>query len=352
MVICFAWSGFPQYAARCVGAFVRQTANQVVVVATRPRVPVAGMEDLCGCPVIWVEPNADPSLNFVVDVLVVSGWGIPVFNRLAGEVRQRKGRVVCMIDNNFRLTLRECIKAIRFRLCFRRRYDGFLVPGKSGRKLLRFYGVSAENIAEGLYSADANLFHDGGPIVNREKRIIYVGQLCERKNVMGMCSAFAEAVKRKDEQSRGWSLHLYGCGPLRRDVDQFIQNRDSREQETAAIAVHDFLQPEELAEKYREARAFCLASYDEHWGVVVHEAALSGCVLLLSDAIGAKDDFLAKDNGFSFSSHSVRQMAHAFECLFAMDDERQRIAHDVSLTMARGASVDKFIAGLRALRVG
>ena len=39
-MICFAWDGFPQYAARCVGAFVKTTSEQVVVVGTRPDVPV------------------------------------------------------------------------------------------------------------------------------------------------------------------------------------------------------------------------------------------------------------------------------------------------------------------------
>ena len=56
-MICFAWSGFPQYAARCVGAFVRQSNERVVVIGTTPDVPIKGMETLSGCPVYWVKPN-------------------------------------------------------------------------------------------------------------------------------------------------------------------------------------------------------------------------------------------------------------------------------------------------------
>ena len=39
-MICFAWPGFPQYASRCIAAFVRKSQERVVVVATVPDVPV------------------------------------------------------------------------------------------------------------------------------------------------------------------------------------------------------------------------------------------------------------------------------------------------------------------------
>ena len=61
------------------------------------------------------------------------------------------------------------------------------------------------------------------------------------------------------------------------------------------IRVHGFVQPEALGALYRSARIFALPSRREAWGLVVHEAALSGCQLLLSDAIGARWDFASPD---------------------------------------------------------
>ena len=343
-MVIFAWSGFPQYAARCVGAFVRQTTGRVMVVATRPRVPVVGMEALCGCPVIWIGPNENFIVDSRVDSLIVSGWSIPAFNRMVDIVSGRGGRVICMVDNNFYFSLRECIKAVRFRLFLKRRYDGFFVPGKSGRKLLRFYGVPDRQIAEGLYSADSSIFHDGLPLQRRPKKIVYVGQLCERKNVMRLCRAFVASAA----PARGWELHLYGCGPQAEAIKQLIKCSCN-----TGICLHDFLQPEELAEQYRESRAFVLPSIEEHWGVVVHEAALSGCILLLSDKVGAKNDFLSVNNGFSFTATHMGAIQKSFERLLLMDDNALNLAQSQSLALAKCVSLDIFITAVeRLLRCG
>ena len=161
-MICFAWSGFPQYAARCVGAFVDQTGIDCAVVATRPRVPVKGMEALCRCPIHWVSANDTidviSALGVMPEHLIVSGWGIQAFNKLCTQVRSGGGRVYAMVDNNYGVSFREILKMLRFRLLLKRKYDGFLVPGNSSVQLLRFYGVCCERIFKGMYSADASIF--------------------------------------------------------------------------------------------------------------------------------------------------------------------------------------------------
>ena len=269
-MICFAWDGFPQYAARCVGAFVENTKEKVCVIATRPKVPISGMERVAKCPIKWIEDDEMIAVEDV-DVLFVSGWGFPALNYIADQVRARGGKVVCMIDNCFGAFdvvgwLKEFCRAIRFRLRWRNKFDAYFVPGKAGRRMLRFYGVKNERIHEGLYSADESLFTCGESISKRDKKIIYVGQCIERKSVTRLCKAFIVA------NPGDWSLDLYGSGPLR----DKLPNND-------CVRVHDFVQPEQLAALYRTARVFCLPSIEEHWGLVVHEAALSGCILLLSE---------------------------------------------------------------------
>lgn len=335
-MICFAWNGFPQYAARCVGELVKKTNEKVVVVATTPSVPIKGMEDVCGCEVIWVKENCtiEEHLPFKVEdikLLIVSGWATPAFNLLSSKVKSGGGKVVAMVDNNYFFSFKEVLRAIRFRLLLKNKYDGFFVPGKSGRKLLRFYGVKDSLIKEGMYSADAKLFFSEKPLSQREKKIIFVGQLCNRKNVLRMIEAFRSANDKNE-----WKLELYGCGPLK---DQ-IKNGDG-------VSVYDFLQPEQLAEKYREARAFCLGSVEEHWGLVVHEAALSGCVLLLSDNVGAKEDLL-HDNGYSFEPHKVHEMTRAFQRVMSMSDDEFLMAQDNSIKNAVQVNMDKFVMSVQS----
>ena len=275
-MICFNWTGFPQYGARCVREFVKTVPEErCVVVAMRPDVPIRGMEDLAGCPVIWVKPDEQRSIAEVCGEMPrwmgVSGWFSPLYNRWRDEVRAAGGRVICGSDNNLcihgiRSVVIETLKAIRFRLLYRNKYDYFLVPGKSGRRLMKFYGVPDDRIVEGSYGADKTLFFNGAPLSERPKRMIYVGQLCERKNVLRMCEAFVAA-----NESGEWCLDLYGCGPLESTLKEYASQKSG-----GKISVHPFAQPEELAEKYRKARLFCLPSLRDNRGSSTPTTVSSG----------------------------------------------------------------------------
>lgn len=350
-MIIFAWWGFPQYAARCVGAFVKSTTEKVVVIATRPEVPVEGMERVAGCPVAWIDNSNLYSFtdskfqNFSKDTtLIVSGWAIPAFNVLRDQVRAAGGRVICMNDANY-LSLLDCsivrlcdwvelfkqfMRAVVFRLRYRKLFDGFFVPGKSGRKLMRFYGVSNEKIAEGMYSADESLFTpDKVDVIKKEKRIVYVGQYIDRKNVLLVCQAFEQS----GITAKGWTLEMYGSGPLKEQIPY----------------AQPFMQPEQLPEVYRRARAFILASKEEHWGLVVHEASLSGCYLMLSNRVGAADDLLEKKNGVEFDPFNIKDMIAAFRQLAEMGEDDLNVACQTSVKKGRQRGLIDFVKGVKQL---
>lgn len=336
-MICFAWSGFPQYAARCVRAFVESTEENVVVVATHPRVPVKGMELLSGCPVIWVDNYDSQRISSIIGevphVLIVSGWGTPIFNKFRDDVRSEGGVVIAMVDNNFIFSFREVIKAIRFRFFSKRKYDGYLVPGKSGARLLEFYGVAKDKIKTGLYAADETLFKAGPDLPVREKKMLFVGQLIERKNIVSFATAFIMA-----NQNRDWVLEICGCGPLKDKLPK-----------SESIFIHDFVQPENIAAIYRSARVFVLPSFEEHWGVVVHEAALSGCVFLLSGRIGAADDFIGLRNGYRFNPGSMDDMVDKIRRCMCLTDAELLEAQKESLRLSSNASRHLFVESIKVL---
>ena len=325
-MICFAWGGFPQYAARCIGAFVDNTKEEVVVVATRPNVPIKGMEVLSRCPVYWVDMTDSQDIATIVGkiprVLIVSGWCIHLFNRFRDEVRANGGMVIAMVDNNYCFSFRELLKSLRFRIFLNGRYDGFLVPGKSGERLLRFYGVAKDRIRKGLYAADETLFHCDIALTARRKKMLFVGQLIERKNIVAFAAAFIRANVRHE-----WELDICGCGPLK----ELLPHNES-------IHVYDFVQPEKLADIYASARVFVLPSLEEHWGVVVHEAALSGCVLLLSNRVGAMGDLLGQSNGYRFDPYSKDDMEQQITRCMGMSDIELQNAQKESLDLARQIS--------------
>lgn len=337
-MICFCWLGFPQYGARCVRAFVRSTKERVVVVASRPNVPIKGMEELSECEVVWVALDDRRSLRELVGelprVLTVPGWRIPLFNRFRDEVHGNGGKVFATVDNNFLATPKTLFKMLLFRLFYRRKYDGYWVPRAAGRRLMHFYGVKDSDIFTGLYSADPSLFKNGEPLNCRSKKVLFVGRFIELKNIGRLCNAFL-AVNR--EIREGWSLELFGCGPLK---DSYPKDR--------SIVIHDFVQPEQLASIYQSARVFVLPSKWDHWGFVIHEAALSGCVILSSRRCGAALDFIEEGvNGYSFSPFSTSQIKKALVSVMSMTDEQLVQAQQKSLELAHQVSLQSFVDSVK-----
>jgi glycosyltransferase involved in cell wall biosynthesis len=309
MSIAFSWQGLPQYAARQLRPAIAQLGQACSVIGTRPEVPIQGMEDALGQPIHWVDGAqvvrwADLGLA-VPHVFFQAGWSCPAFNALGDEVRAAGGKVCLLMDNDWRGNLRQWFGGAWFRLAMKRKFAAVMVPGRSGRRLARWYGFAQEEIFEGLYGAAPAVFFDGPPLATRPKRILFVGQYIVRKDCVGLATAFAAVADQLPE----WELHLYGSGPLQDKIPAHPR-----------IRVNRFVQPAELGALYRSARIFALPSLSEAWGLVVHEAALSGCQLLLSDTIGSRDDFATQKNAAEFPAGDRVALAQAILQLATAED--------------------------------
>jgi glycosyltransferase involved in cell wall biosynthesis len=338
MSIAFSWQGLPQYAARQLRPAIARLGQACAVIGTRPGVPIQGMEDSLGQPIHWVDGAqvvrwSDLGLA-VPEVFFQAGWSCPAFNALGDEVRAAGGKVCLLMDNDWRGDLRQWLGGLWFRLARKRKFAAVLVPGISGRRLARWYGYADEEIFEGLYGADPAIFFDGPPLAERPKRILFVGQYIERKDCVGLATAFVSVAARLPE----WELHLYGSGPLQAKIPLHPR-----------IRVHGFVQPAELGALYRGARIFALPSRSEAWGLVVHEAAMSGCQLLLSDAIGSRHDFADQKNAAEFPAGDQAALAQALRGLASSDDHALTRAQAESLALAATHGPAVFAARVGAI---
>jgi len=286
MRIAIAWNALPFYAARLIRAGIEQVEVPVDVIGSRPSVPIEGMEEELGQPVHWIDNEEACSWGDVglpvPDLLIHTGWRYKGFNTLGRKVRGNEGSVISMIDNRWKNSVRQWVGSLVFRVWYRRWFDAVWVPGASGRKLCRFFGMPDSDIYEGMYGADPEVYPKGPPLPQRERTLLYVGQLIPRKNVNRLVRAFRQF--RRDHPD--WTLRIVGEG------------EKSVPEEDPGIEVEGFLQPEDVAEQMRRSQFLVLPSREDHWGVVVHEAALSGCGLIVSDNVGAGDDLVTPENGF------------------------------------------------------
>lgn len=331
-LIAFSWNGLPQYAARLIRAAIKQLGQECIVVGSRPTIPVAGMERALGQSVIWVD--ADKPMRWrdlgldPPSIFFQSGWSYPAFAALGRDAKAVGAKVVCLSDSNWRRDFRQlALGPVAFRLLYREQFDAMLVPGEQGARLMRYFGMPAERIRQGMYGADPDLFNGGPPLVERGKTMLYVGQFIARKNVLGL----AEAFLRFSANSPGWTLRITGSGEHRSHIPS-----------DASIIVEDFVQPEHLAAQYRAARFFVLPSRVEAWGLVVHEAALCGCGLILSDAIGSADDLADTSNSTRFAAGDSSALESALASAAMFDPHRLGIAEETSRRLARQFGPGRF----------
>jgi glycosyltransferase involved in cell wall biosynthesis len=330
--VAFSWHGLPFYAACLLSGAAKAIGEPCDVIGSPPTVPVTGMDDALGSEICWVDratPTCWAEVGLEVpSIFFQSGWSYPAFNSLGAEVKRCGGHVVGMSDANWRGDFRQTVLGtLAFRLRLRSNFDAMLVPGRQGRRLMRRYGFQNNDIYEGMYGANPDVFSIGPPLRARSKEFLYVGQFVKRKNVLSLARVFARFAERRPD----WQLRLCGSGVLR---DQIPQHPN--------ILVQDFLQADELAVLYRSARFFVLPSLQEAWGLVVHEATLSGCALLLSDQIGSADDLAGPKNTLTFVATDDESLLCAMHQAAEMDEVQLSAAQDETRALSLNFGPQRF----------
>ena len=337
-MIVFCWQQLPIYAARNIGAFVRMSDEEVVVLRTvTDRFPIKGAAEMTGTKVIDVSPNDVRRIMDIVgctpEIIVSGGWGDHGFWRWVKEIKGAGGYSIVCTDEPYRgKSWREILRKIRFKMFLARHIDFMFVAGAGGiKQFVEYYGLSKSRVVEGLYAGDRQLFYNGKPIVQRPKKFIYVGHYDANKNVTAMCRAFGRV------QKNGWSLEVYGGGPLEQELKRF---------ENEFIHIHGYVNADQLGPMYRDARCFVLGSHAEQWGVVVHEACMSGCMLLLSNHVGSRFDFAMPENSVMFNPDSEDDFARGFDEVMNKTDDECLSAQQKSLELGLRFSPDKFAVNL------
>lgn len=339
IVIC--WWQLPIYAARCIGAFVKQSKEDVVVTRIQTsRFPIKGAAEMTGTRVIDIAENESRTLTEILgetpSAIVCGGWYPKVYWKWLQEVKHVGGKTIFCTDEPYRgQGIKEWIRNLRFQVCFRRWIDFVFVAGEGGRKkFVDFYKMPAKRVVSGVYSGDPELFYNGEPLNTRAKKFVYVGHYDENKNVLALCKAFAQT------QNQDWSLELYGGGPLAETLKQY---------ETERIKVNGYINADQLGDVYRAARCFVLGSFSEQWGVVVHEACMCGCLLLLSNRIGSRFDFARQENAALFNPASVEDLRKAFESIMAKTNAELEAGQKKSVELGKAFTPNQFATRLLSI---
>ncbi len=240
--------------------------------------------------------------------LYVSGRMDSMYLKVAKRYRG-KMPVVSGIDTQYSRSVKSLLKILLSPFLYKPYFSHLWVPGDRQYTQAKALGYANENIISNLYTADVELFSKAHSITpqNAMKNLLFIGRLEAEKSFDVLLKAWGHF---SNDQRNGWTLTVIGEGSLKTNPEP-----------TDGIIYKGFLSQESILEELNQSSAFILPSKYEPWGVVVHEVASAGRLLICSTKVGAVDAFLVDGyNGFTLNEVSEDSMVKSLEKLLAIPD--------------------------------
>jgi glycosyltransferase involved in cell wall biosynthesis len=173
---------------------------------------------------------------------------------------------------------------------------------------------------------------DLGPFLNlplhepaKRVRILYCGQLIERKGLHVLIDAFAAIANEFPHLE----LQFIGEGPLRAALAEQVPARLKNR-----VLFAGFQPVDRLPAFFGEADVFVLPSLHDGWGVVVNQALAAGLPIICSSSVGAAVDLVTPNqNGSIVQPENRADLANALRSL-ASDPSRRTAYGRHSRTLA------------------
>lgn len=178
-----------------------------------------------------------------------------------------------------------------------------------------FFGYDIVNNADfetGAVEAKKNEAAHRSRLQLPENFFFCAARLIEKKNFERLLEAYADYIKRSNTEP--WHLVVAGPGPLRRRIDDKIEELGIKEH----VQMLGALDYDDMKVCYGLANALVHASTTEQWGLVVNEAMSAGLPILVSERCGCADDLVEHGrNGFVFDPYDIAAISDA---LYSISD--------------------------------
>lgn len=238
---------------------------------------------------------------FWIAALAAKSKGVPIlFGTDAHHIAPRDRR-------NWKIKIKKLLWPLLYRFA-----DVVIVPSTGGVNLMDSLGIPPERVVLTPYSVDNQWWTEQSALVNRsavraEWRIpddasvvLFCAKLQPWKRPHDLLQAFAKA------DVKGAHLVFAGDGSLRASLEAEAQALGIAER----VRFLGFVNQSGLPCAYSASDLFVLPSEYEPFGVVVNEAMLSGCAVIVSDQVGARFDLVReRETGYVFPMGNIDALA-------------------------------------------
>jgi glycosyltransferase involved in cell wall biosynthesis len=263
-------------------------------------------------------------------IIYVSGTMDKGYLKAALYFRRLGVKLVAGTDNKWFNNWKQRIQILFSWTLFRKYFEYVWIPGTRQYAFVRLLGYNDDKIVKNLYSANTNIFfgaYERNRAARKEKfphTFVYVGRFSPEKGVDVVYNAFMAAKK---EVQNDWKLIMVGA------------TGNSVYKPSEFVDIQGFMPNSELPTHAANWGVFCVSSYREKWGVVIHEFAAAGLPMLCVDCAGANEAFLVPGyNGYDFLTGSPEDMKKKMlllmsktdDELFLMGERSHEMAHSIN----------------------
>ncbi|MCT7963303.1 glycosyltransferase family 4 protein [Laspinema sp. D1] len=191
--------------------------------------------------------------------------------------------------------------------------DALLVNGQSGARYVRQFGVGDPSIFFAPYTTNIDPFL-AVPLSRAPLdayRLLYVGQLVERKGIEPFLSILERWAKVHPDRSL--EFWLVGDGPLRSSLEQQVWPSN------LTLRFLGNVEYGKLAEVYAQGGIFTFPTLADEWGLVTNEAMAAGLPVLGSSYSQSVEELVVDgETGWQFRPDEPEEMYSALDRALSM----------------------------------
>jgi glycosyltransferase involved in cell wall biosynthesis len=273
------------------------------------------------------------------DITVVSGWFDKGYLFATKYLRRKNKVVVCLLDSQWEFSIKNTIKKLIFNLNIPSLFfSHYWIPGIPQYNFLKKLNIKDSKIIFDALSADTVFFQKIFDDTHKNKKnnyphkFFFAGRFDKIKGIKTLIEAWENISKQRLD----WKLKVIGNGDQKKLLE-----------DTKDVEVIDFVQPNKFSEELIDVGCFILPSLKEPWGVVVHEFSAAGLPLLLSDKVGAKDDYLIQGyNGYQFKAGNSESLFNSMLKIINSNDKSLYQMGKNSNSISKKVTIDSSVANL------
>lgn len=273
---------------------------------------------------VWRGAPADGEIarlltEFAPDAVLMHSWHYKPYREAMKAVPPGTLRVLWM-DNVWRNVPKQWIGRAVAPWWVRSIFDAVMVPSDRTEFFARRLGFGEGEVIRGSLSADTSVFGSGprtGEEIAGRRRFVAALRLVHHKGADVLAEAYRAYRATTPDP---WDLDLAGLGEMAPHYDGL-----------EGVRMLGFQQPAELAELLLTSSCLVLPSRIDPYGVVLHEAALSGLPIVTTYQVGAAPFFVQDgQNGWTVPSDDAGRLAAAMSRISTAGPERLGAMSDVS----------------------